>query len=135
MKPLRSLTALALAVAAALPFTATPASAAPPPWSYIHNSSFSSVGIGVVYETSDGGAIYDAILPVNRRTDRHLGWAQAEGYYIGPGYCADSYYQIGGVEHRYDVRVWGQLETPRIAATTDTDGVARWVVVAYSCIR
>lgn len=133
MRPLRSMTALALAVMAAIPFTTTPASAAPPPWSYIHNSYASEVGIGVVYETSDGGPIYDAILPVDRRTDRHLGWAQAEGYYIGPGYCANSYFQKGGVEHPYDLHASGQLYTPRNLTTTDTDGVARWLVHTFRC--
>lgn len=133
MRPLRSLTALASAVIAALPFTATPASAAPQPLSYIHNSYASEVGIGVVYETSDGGPVYDAILPVNRRTDRHLQWAQAEGYYIGDGYCANSFYRKGGVEHQYDLHATGQLQTPRNLATTDTDGVARWLVQTFRC--
>ncbi|WP_128382403.1 hypothetical protein [Streptomyces cavernae] len=122
-----------LAVIAALPLTATPASAAPPPWSYIHNSVNSAVGIGVVYEMDDGGAVYDEILPRDRRTDRHLGWAQAEGYYIGNLYCANSYYQQNGVEYRYHYRQQGLLSTPRVPFTMDTDGVARWRVFTYRC--
>jgi hypothetical protein len=118
---------------AALCLTATPASAAPPPWSYIHNSAGSAVDIGVIYEWDDGGALYDAILPVDRRTDRHLGWVQAEGYYIGPGYCATSMFTKNNVDYLYQVRAHGQLQTPRNAQTTDTDGVARWWVDVYRC--
>ncbi|MGW2291259.1 hypothetical protein [Streptomyces phaeochromogenes] len=127
------MTALALAVISAIPFTATPASADPLPLSYIHNSYASEVGIGVVYETSDGGAIYDAILPVDRRTDRHLKWAQAEGYYIGPGYCANSYFWKDGKEHQFDLHATGQLYTPRNLTTMDKDGVARWLVHTFRC--
>ena len=105
----------------------------PPLLSYIHNSVNSSVDIGVVYDMDDGGAVYDAILPQDRRTDRHLGWAHAEGFYIGSLYCADSYYQQDGVEFRYHYREQGQIRAPRIPFTMDTDGVARWRVITYRC--
>jgi hypothetical protein len=119
-------------LAAVLSLTATPASAATL-LSYIHNSVDSAVDIGVVYDMDDGGAAYDAILPRNRRTDRYFGWLQAEGYYVGSPYCANSYYTKKGVEYSYDHRAQGQIQTPRNSATMDADGVARWRVWVYQC--
>jgi hypothetical protein len=136
MKPLRRLTALALAAVAALSLASAPASAAsaaPPPWSYIHNSSLSAAGVGVIYEWDDGGALYDAVLPIDRRTDREFGWAQAEGYYVGSGYCADVGYQKDGTIYAYQLGVRGPVQgrTPRTSTTTDSDGVARFWIGIY----
>ncbi|URM97342.1 hypothetical protein LUW76_24975 [Actinomadura madurae] len=130
MRPPRRLTALGLAAIAVLSLTTPPASAAEVQ-SYIHNSVYNPVGIGVIYDWDDGGALYDRILPVGRRTDREFGWVQAEGFYIGPGFCAWSYYKKNGQEYGYHQSERGQLRTPTTPEFQDSDGIARWQVTLY----
>lgn len=56
---------------------------------YIGNAS--DIGIGVMH-IQDGvytQGSYDVILPVNAWTDQAFGWANAAGWYNGPGMCSE----------------------------------------------
>lgn len=112
---LRRLALLALLLTATVslgsPTQAAPADGAaagasachPSPTSYISNQG--TVGLGVINDWRGTGnrytrGLYDAILPVGQRTDCYLGWGQAEGYYIGSGFCAVlKYYDRGWITH------------------------------------
>ncbi|MFI6235492.1 hypothetical protein ACIBD9_18195 [Micromonospora sp. NPDC050784] len=87
----------AVAVGAALGMTAAtlavaaPASAAS---NYILNSS--KIGVGVIH-VRDGNYTrgnYDTVLAAGHRTSEF--WANAAGYYIGPGYCGYEWTLTGG---------------------------------------
>ncbi|MFG1942312.1 hypothetical protein [Nonomuraea sp. NPDC048826] len=106
MRYLKSLAALALAAFAVMSLAA-PANAQPARdlgFSYIYNKPENAIGIGVIYKW-EGSPNYHAILPAGKRTDSYLGWQVAQGFYIGPGYCADPYYYANGRWHWYGVTV------------------------------
>ncbi|MFH8829175.1 hypothetical protein [Streptomyces lincolnensis] len=62
---------------------------------YISNEN--SIGIGVSrYVVGSPSRPYDAILPGHQRTDTALGWETAASWYLGPGYCGETWkYQDG----------------------------------------
>ncbi|SEF04028.1 hypothetical protein SAMN05216489_09857 [Streptomyces sp. 3213] len=56
---------------------------------YIGNAS--GIGLGVMH-IKDGvytQGSYDAVLPANEWTNQAFGWANAAGWYTGPGYCTE----------------------------------------------
>lgn len=104
MKFLRKLAVLALPAVAVMSLGA-PVNAQSVPSSYIYNKPGNQIGIGV-YQNR-GQRPWTHILPAGRRTDSHLGWQKAGGFYIGPGHCADPYYYADGVWQPYGVTVRG----------------------------
>ncbi|WP_433309392.1 hypothetical protein ACQP0U_20510 [Micromonospora sp. CA-269861] len=92
-----SLPKKAVAVGAVLGMTAatltvaSPASAAS---NYIYNSS--NLGLGVIHNRDGKYTLgnYDTVLAAGRRTTDF--WANAAGYYIGPGYCGFEWTLTGG---------------------------------------
>ncbi|MFG1920266.1 hypothetical protein [Micromonospora sp. NPDC048898] len=91
-----SLPKKAAAVGAALGMAATLAVSAPAAAAsnYIHNVS--NLGLGVIH-VQDGNYThgnYDVVLPKGQKTTIY--WANAAGYYIGPGYCAYVWELTGG---------------------------------------
>ncbi|MCO1593718.1 hypothetical protein M8C17_00870 [Micromonospora sp. RHAY321] len=81
----------ALGMAAATLAVAAPASAAS---NYILNAS--NIGVGVIH-VRDGNYTrgnYDTVLAAGHRTSEF--WANAAGYYIGPGYCGYEWILTGG---------------------------------------
>lgn len=152
MNNLRRLGVLALPVVAAASLIA-PASAAPATGSphaaadclngvrsYIANYKGSEagagIGVGVISTWTKAGSVYakglyDEVLPVNQRTDCRFGWYDAEGYYIGPGYCAALWaVSVRGkwYIHKLDIPP-GQHKLEPLAGRD----VQRWDVQAYRC--
>jgi len=102
---------------------------------YISNPS--PVGIGVIQDwrgfgTIYGRGLYDAVLPAGQRTDcaAGFGWYDAEGYYIGPGYCAEVRYYNNGRFRDYELVAGGQHPLP---PWSWSDPVHRWEVDPYRC--
>lgn len=99
--------------------------------SYIYNDIDSPGGIGVI-NVWDGNYTYgqyDAILPRNQRTDGYpLYWTQAEGFYIGAGYCGRLWYWDGNRWLEVPATYWpGQH---RVSQSQPGQAVARyWVTV------
>ncbi|GAA1673537.1 hypothetical protein GCM10009733_083310 [Nonomuraea maheshkhaliensis] len=104
MRSPRKLPALATAAITVMSMGA-PAAAQLEPISYIYNKPGNQIGIGV-YQNR-GQRPWTDILPAGGRTDSHLGWQKAGGFYIGPGYCADPYYYSEGQWMPYGVTVRG----------------------------
>jgi hypothetical protein len=134
MKFLRGLALLVVSVAA-VSSVSVPASAEPNTdkttsvaaqrlISYISNEN--NIGIGVSNDY-DGFENYDAVLPARQRTDGYFGWEIAEAYYVGPGYCADSYYLNASWKWDFYATTHGPatIALPQFIAGQD---VARWAV-------
>jgi hypothetical protein len=92
--------------------------------SYISNEN--NIGIGVSNDY-DGFEDYDAILPARQRTDGYFGWEIAEAYYVGLGYCADSYYLNANWKWVFYATTHGPatIALPQFIVGQD---VARWAV-------
>jgi len=135
MKFLRGLATLVVSVAAAssvsVPASAEPttgkttSAAVPRLISYITNEN-NNIGIGVSNDY-DGFENYDAILPPRQRTDSYFGWEIAEAYYVGPGYCADSYYLNANWKWTFYATTHGPATIALPQFITGQD-VARWAV-------
>ncbi|SEG91678.1 hypothetical protein SAMN05216223_12450 [Actinacidiphila yanglinensis] len=88
-----------------------------------------SIGLGVMH-IKDGvytqGA-YDAVLPAEDNTEDAFGWANAAGWYLGPGYCsAQLRSDDGGAD-------WYQ-QTPDLGPGQHFIGSATdYIVVMYHC--
>lgn len=140
MKFLRGLAVLVLSVAAASSVS-VPAGAAPNIGetsavgagssataqrliSYISNENLIGIGVSNDY---DGFENYDAVLPSRQRTDGYFGWEIAEAYYVGPGYCADSYYLNAEWKWDFYATTHGPatIALPQFIRGQD---VARWAV-------
>lgn len=97
---------------------------------YISNPG--DVGVGVIkawrgehYPYANG--LYDNILMPGKRTDCDLRWVRAQGYYVGPGYCA-YLSKWNGSRWVYNHNSGhGQWALPHIAGQS----VQRWEVRAY----
>jgi hypothetical protein len=128
MRILRRLAVLVLPVVVLMSL-GTPAHAALS--AYITNAASSGIGIGVIHKW-DGSYVhgrYDAILPAGQRTDQYLGWEQADGFYIGPGYCAHLYLHDGTYWLWRDT-----MQSDRQVKIGPTHGgVWRWKVEAFRC--
>lgn len=77
--------------------SAAPAQAGPDGRNYIWNDGQYNVGgIGVIH-IWDGDytqGLYDTVLGQNRYSSSEpIGWSYTEGFYIGPGYCAQIWYE------------------------------------------
>ncbi|MDG4784634.1 hypothetical protein O7626_01565 [Micromonospora sp. WMMD1102] len=101
------------------------------PRSYISNVS-AIVSIGVIKDRDGSYAkgSYDALLPVDRRTDSYLDWDHAQGFYIGPGFCADLFSWNGST--------WISSGTVGSGTwwpdqTLPGQSIARWEVLAHRC--
>jgi hypothetical protein len=94
-----------------------------PPWAgYISNET--GIGTGVI-NICNGNELYDAILPAHRRTDTYFGWGTAQGFYVGPGGCVQSWHWNGS-EWRY---VWTHSNNERVTLGDDRNqSFDRWAL-------
>ena len=132
--------ALAIPLIVAAMLLPMPATAAPQAvTSYIynrdnHNGVATGISIGVI-SIWDGRYVvpgkYDALLPSKQRTDTAPGllWNRADGYYIGPGWCANVTFSQGGYWY------WYQNVGAGIYQLSDITGesVDRWMLDPYRC--
>lgn len=93
MQPLSRLRGVAVVGALAGTWAlASPTATAAPAAATRYISNETSIGIGVsAYVVGYPGHLYDAILPGHQRTDGALGWSTAASWYLGPGYCGETW--------------------------------------------
>jgi hypothetical protein len=144
MKFLRKLAVLVLPVVAAITLVG-PASAAPTTGSASSTGSSATALEGYIYNRWSRGLgvistwrglgnlydlqLYDAVLPSKRRTDTAFGWSRAQGYYIGPGYCAAVWGWTGSAWTYFETRGSGQHRLPY----NNYDPIQRFEVQSHPC--
>lgn len=120
------LAAGAAVVVSALALASSPAQAAGTT-NYIENMSGINIGVMHLFDGDYTNTWYDQLLPAQRRSDRIFPtWSQTQGFYIGPGYCAEMWvknqYTDGWVHQTQ--RIKGGYQQP-------TDPAYDWRVRAY----
>lgn len=94
---------------------------------YIGNASGIGLGVMHIHDGVYGQGLYDVVLPANEWTDQAFGWANAAGWYTGPGYCTEQLRSDdGGVTWTRQLPDLGSGQH-FIGSTTDYD------VVMYHC--
>jgi hypothetical protein len=112
-----------------------PASAAAPLEGYIYNrdswGAGYGIGIGVIsdFDGSYTYGRYDRVLPSKQRTDRAWGWPRAQGFYIGPGWCANLAEYKAGKWRVVGTKYSGIHYLPKVAG----EQIARYMIDPFPC--